>query len=228
MRPGIARPDSPPSSAPSFRGALLWILTPAPARSRPVENTWKTGDYSFTGRIKYWPCRRGVLPPSFWNPAVAERSARLPEQGLSLEFVHGYGGRSNTAPNLFYLANGNIVYYVAGVAIVYNKLTHEQHYFFGHDDDIACLAIHPNRTWVATGQVASTRECPMLCIWDSTVAKDRCVRCFSRACTISCPYRHSLPQRQALALPCRPSLSPPHPPKLAQTPPPVIPAARAW
>lgn len=89
------------------------------------------GDYTFSGRIKYWPCRRGVLPPSFWNPAVAERSARLPEQGLRLEFVHGYGGRVSTAPNLYYLANGSIVYYVAGVAVVYNKLTHEQHHFFG-------------------------------------------------------------------------------------------------
>lgn len=105
----------------------------APARNcvTPPSPSSPSGDYSFSGRIKYWPCRRGVLPPSFWNPAVAERSAKLPEQGLHLEFVHGYAGRTNTAPNLYYLANGNFVYYVAGVAIVYDKLTHEQHFFFG-------------------------------------------------------------------------------------------------
>lgn len=43
----------------------------------------------------------------------------------------------------------------------------------GHDDDIQCLAVHPNRTLVATGQVASTRACPMLCVWDTTIASDR-------------------------------------------------------
>lgn len=46
----------------------------------------------------------------------------------------------------------------------------------GHDDDIQCLAMHPNRTLVATGQVASTRSCPMLCVWDTTLTKDRCAR----------------------------------------------------
>lgn len=105
----------------------------------PASRLRLAGDYTFSGRIKYWPCRRGVLPPSFWNPAVAERSARLPEQGLALDFVHGYGGRQNTAPNLFYLANGSVVYYVAGVAVVYHWMTRKQYFYFGAPPELSAL-----------------------------------------------------------------------------------------
>jgi microtubule-associated protein-like 6 len=42
----------------------------------------------------------------------------------------------------------------------------------GHDDDITCLALHPSRSMVATGQVASaldgTANCPFLHVWDTT------------------------------------------------------------
>lgn len=41
----------------------------------------------------------------------------------------------------------------------------------GHDDDIVCLAMHPNRYVVATGQIASSLDNsyapPYLCIWDT-------------------------------------------------------------
>jgi hypothetical protein len=46
-----------------------------------------------------------------------------------------------------------MVYYSAAVGIVYNKETHSQKFFLGHTDDIMCLAIHPERHLVATGQV---------------------------------------------------------------------------
>ena len=62
-------------------------------------------------------------------------------------------GHNNVSPNLFYTANGDMVYYAAAVGIVYNKTTHSQKFFLGHTDDIMCLAIHPDRHLVATGQV---------------------------------------------------------------------------
>lgn len=41
----------------------------------------------------------------------------------------------------------------------------------GHDDDIRCLAIHPDRNIVATGQVASALDgsvdVPYVCVWDT-------------------------------------------------------------
>lgn len=61
------------------------------------------------------------------------------------------------SPNLFYTASGDMVYYTAAVGIVYNKTTHTQKFFLGHTDDIMCLAIHPDRNLVATGQVRLAR-----------------------------------------------------------------------
>ncbi len=58
------------------------------------------------GQILYPQCRRGVLPPSDWDPALARRSAQVPEPELKLEFVHGYDGFQGTSPNLFYNEDG--------------------------------------------------------------------------------------------------------------------------
>jgi WD40 repeat protein len=69
-----------------------------------------------------------------------------------------------TSPNIFYIRTGEIVYYAAAVGIVYNKATHTQRFFMGHDDDIQCLAVHPNRLWVATGQMGKD---PAVLVWDS-------------------------------------------------------------
>ena len=45
-------------------------------------------------------------------------------------------GLGNTAPNLFYTSAGDVVYYTAGVGIVYNDETNVQRFFLRHDDDI--------------------------------------------------------------------------------------------
>lgn len=51
------------------------------------------GSAQFNGKILYPPCRKPVFTPSHWDPAVAERSAELPDARLVLEFVYGYGAR---------------------------------------------------------------------------------------------------------------------------------------
>ena len=55
--------------------------------------------------------------------------------------------------NLFYLQNGEIVYHVAGVGVLYNREKHSQRFYVGHTDDILCLCIHPIKDIIATGQV---------------------------------------------------------------------------
>jgi len=121
------------------------------------------------GKILYPPCRTGVFPPSDWSPRLAERSGEKPGPGLKLEFVYGYAGLRNNASNLFYTKDGRVVYYTAGVGIVYDRSTHSQQFFKGHDDDVSCLAMHPERQLVASGQVAGlgeTGNCPYVCVWD--------------------------------------------------------------
>lgn len=67
-------------------------------------------------------------------------------------FVFSYRGY-DCRSNLFYTQTGEIVYHVAAVGVVYNRQQNTQRFYMGHDDDILCLAIHPLKDFVATGQV---------------------------------------------------------------------------
>ena len=52
----------------------------------------------FNGKIQYKQCRKPVYTPSDWDPALAERSAELPDARLILDFVYGYQGRGGSVP----------------------------------------------------------------------------------------------------------------------------------
>lgn len=56
-----------------------------------------------------------------------------------------------------------MVYHVAALGIVYNKKEHKQQYYSAHNDDILCLAIHPSKSLVATGQIGRD---PTIHVWD--------------------------------------------------------------
>uniref|UniRef100_A0A8C8RE05 EMAP like 6 n=1 Tax=Pelusios castaneus TaxID=367368 RepID=A0A8C8RE05_9SAUR len=92
---------------------------------------------------------------------MADRTA--PRCQLRLEWVYGYRGHQ-CRNNLYYTAGKEVVYFVAGVGVIYNTREHSQKFFLGHNDDIISLAIHPDKTLVATGQVGKD---PYICIWDS-------------------------------------------------------------
>jgi hypothetical protein len=156
----------------------------------------KRDDYAFNGRIKYFPCRKGVYAPTVWDPALAARSAKPPRAGLSLDFVYGYGGLTNTANNLFYNSADHVCYYTAAVAVVFDRHNHRQHFFHGHDDDIKCMALHPNMHWAATGQVTSTSGHPFACVWDTRVRPDGSVR--GRLAQLPFPGAVSVGRHEAL------------------------------
>lgn len=54
------------------------------------------------GKIQYPESKKGVFPPTSWDPALAERSAVAPEEHIELEWAYGYAGQYCTSPNLFY------------------------------------------------------------------------------------------------------------------------------
>ena len=56
------------------------------------------------------------------------------------------------------------MYYIASKAVVYNIEAHTQRFYTLHDDDILSMAVHPNRTIVATGDGGKK---PKICVWDS-------------------------------------------------------------
>ncbi|XP_032820802.2 echinoderm microtubule-associated protein-like 6 isoform X1 [Petromyzon marinus] len=95
--------------------------------------------------------------------ATSQRRERAPSSSLRLHFVHGYRGY-DCRNNLYYTQTGEVVHHVAAVGIVYNRQQHTQRFYLGHDDDILCLAIHPAKDYIATGQVGRDAA---VHVWDT-------------------------------------------------------------
>ncbi|XP_076058179.1 echinoderm microtubule-associated protein-like 2 isoform X3 [Oratosquilla oratoria] len=92
-----------------------------------------------------------------------------PGTKLKLEWVYGYRGR-DCRNNVYQLPTGEVVYFVAAVAVLYNVDEQMQRHYLGHTDDIKSMALHPNKLLVATGQTAGhdRRDArPHIRIWDS-------------------------------------------------------------
>ncbi|KAL7638173.1 UNVERIFIED_CONTAM: hypothetical protein RMT77_011798 [Armadillidium vulgare] len=93
--------------------------------------------------------------------------SKPPKGHLELEWVYGYRGR-DCRNNLYGLASGEVVYFAASVAVIYNPESNTQRHFTHHTDDIKCIAVHPDGKTVATGQVKGRESIlPHVCIWDS-------------------------------------------------------------
>jgi microtubule-associated protein-like 1/2 len=75
------------------------------------------------------------------------------KETLKLEWVYGYRGR-DCRNNLYQLPTGELVYFTAAVVVLYNVQDHMQRHYLGHTDDVKCLAVHPDKITIATGQVA--------------------------------------------------------------------------
>ncbi|XP_054988385.1 echinoderm microtubule-associated protein-like 1 isoform X2 [Sorex araneus] len=100
-----------------------------------------------------------------------EAKVELPAKRLKLEWVYGYRGR-DCRNNLYLLPTGETVYFIASVVVLYSVEEQLQRHYTGHNDDVKCLAIHPDRITIATGQVAGTSKDgkqlpPHVRIWDS-------------------------------------------------------------
>ncbi|KAF7649365.1 hypothetical protein LDENG_00142930 [Lucifuga dentata] len=95
----------------------------------------------------------------------------LPSEKLKLEWVYGYRGRDCRA-NIYLLPTGEIVYFIASVVILFNYEEQTQRHYLGHTDCVKCLAIHPDKIRIATGQTAGVDKDgralqPHVRIWDS-------------------------------------------------------------
>ena len=131
--------------------------------NRPAE------EYQFHGKILYPQCRKGVFTPSGWDGAAARRSCKPPDADMELTWVHGYA-RDCLANNLFYAADGTIVYFTAALGVVYDKEAHSQRFFTGHDDDVKCLTMSTGRNLCASGQVG---KYPYVCVWDPATCEEK-------------------------------------------------------
>nr|XP_053648407.1 echinoderm microtubule-associated protein-like CG42247 [Cherax quadricarinatus] len=60
----------------------------------------------------------------------------------------------DTQRNLWVLTSGELVYYVAAVVVLLDHTHNTQRHYTEHTEDIQCLALHPSRDLVASGQGA--------------------------------------------------------------------------
>uniref|UniRef100_A0A452VGQ6 EMAP like 2 n=1 Tax=Ursus maritimus TaxID=29073 RepID=A0A452VGQ6_URSMA len=112
-----------------------------------------------------------LIPDELAPTYSLDTRSELPSSRLKLDWVYGYRGRDCRA-NLYLLPTGEIVYFVASVAVLYSVEEQRQRHYLGHNDDIKCLAVHPDMVTIATGQVAGTTKegkplPPHVRVWDS-------------------------------------------------------------
>ncbi|XP_058655298.1 echinoderm microtubule-associated protein-like 2 isoform X3 [Onychostoma macrolepis] len=111
------------------------------------------------------------VPDQLRESYSLDHKVALPERKLKLQWVYGYRGR-DCRSNLYLLPTGEIVYFNASVVVLYNVEEQQQRHYLGHNDDVKCLAIHPDMVTIATGQVAGTSKDgkalqPHVRVWDS-------------------------------------------------------------
>ncbi|XP_072547988.1 echinoderm microtubule-associated protein-like 2 isoform X1 [Salminus brasiliensis] len=111
------------------------------------------------------------IPDQLRDGYSLDHKVVLPERKLKLQWVYGYRGR-DCRSNLYLLPTGEIVYFNASVVVLYNVEEQQQRHYLGHNDDVKCLAVHPDMVTIATGQVAGTSKdgkllAPHVRIWDS-------------------------------------------------------------
>ncbi|XP_040832507.1 echinoderm microtubule-associated protein-like 2 isoform X1 [Ochotona curzoniae] len=112
-----------------------------------------------------------LIPDQLAPTYSLDTRSELPPNRFKLDWVYGYRGRDCRA-NLYLLPTGEIVYFVASVAVLYSVEEQRQRHYLGHNDDIKCLAVHPDMVTIATGQVAGTTKegkplPPHVRVWDS-------------------------------------------------------------
>ena len=90
------------------------------------------------------------VPSSYTEPVDL---GEAPSASLELKFVYGYRGW-DCRNNVSYADSSNeILYHVGGVGIAFDSEKQTQILNTEHDDDILCLAVHPEGHTVATGEI---------------------------------------------------------------------------
>uniref|UniRef100_A0A671N8C5 Echinoderm microtubule-associated protein-like 1 n=1 Tax=Sinocyclocheilus anshuiensis TaxID=1608454 RepID=A0A671N8C5_9TELE len=148
--------------------------TVLPKKGGTLPSTSSSKKDSNEGYVKMYLKGRPItmyMPKDLVDTYCLEAKADLPPKKLKLDWVYGYRGR-DCRSNLYLLPTGETVYFIASVVVLYNVDEQLQRHYTGHTDDIKCLAVHPDKITIATGQVAGTSSdgkllAPHVRVWDS-------------------------------------------------------------
>ncbi|XP_076265445.1 doublecortin-domain-containing echinoderm-microtubule-associated protein isoform X2 [Rhynchophorus ferrugineus] len=122
----------------------------------PESEIVRTNDYTLLEVLKEEPVRVTIkgLRRTFYPPIHhAPVDNTPPEKKMLLEWVYGYRG-TDSRKNLWVLPTGELLYYVAAVAVMFDRDEETQRHYIGHTEDIQCMDLHPSREMVASGQRA--------------------------------------------------------------------------
>lgn len=102
-------------------------------------------------------------------PYDIDKLIKPPQVKLKLDWVNGYRGRDCRA-NVHYLPTGECVYFVSSIVVLYNIQDNTQRHYLGHTDNLKCIAVHPNKLMIASGQSPDYNERekrPIVRVWNS-------------------------------------------------------------
>ncbi|CAI5798178.1 echinoderm microtubule-associated protein-like 3 [Podarcis lilfordi] len=140
-------------------------LSPGPLSARRMHQEGRSTKMFLRGR----PITM-YIPSDFLN--YEELRMELPTEKLKLDWVYGYRGR-DCRSNLYVLTSGELVYFIACVVVLYHVQHRTQRHYLRHTDCVRCLAVHPDKVRVASGQMAGVDKDgkplqPSVHIWDSS------------------------------------------------------------
>lgn len=93
------------------------------------------------------------IPEKYQDDYDIDAEVEAPDVSSSLEWVYGYRGKDSRS-NLYSLPTGEVVYYVASIAVLYSPESQTQRHYRGHTDDIECITVHPQAPFCASGQAS--------------------------------------------------------------------------
>uniref|UniRef100_A0A672RFK9 Echinoderm microtubule-associated protein-like 2 n=1 Tax=Sinocyclocheilus grahami TaxID=75366 RepID=A0A672RFK9_SINGR len=166
-----------PTKGQSFIMALCLFMSTerlSTVKKEMADSRSRTTSSSNDGYVRMFIRGRPItmhIPDQLRESYSLDHKVALPERKLKLQWVYGYRGR-DCRSNLYLLPTGEIVYFNASVVVLYNVEEQQQRHYLGHNDDVKCLAIHPDMVTIATGQVAGTSKDgkalqPHARVWDS-------------------------------------------------------------
>jgi echinoderm microtubule-associated protein-like 1/2 len=106
------------------------VVRPTMGANPPSEYAMESSKEEPT-RVTIRGLRRTFYPPMHHAPV----DNSPPEKKLLLSWVHGYRG-IDSRRNLWVLPSGELLYYVAAVAILYDREEENQRHYTGHTEDI--------------------------------------------------------------------------------------------
>ncbi|MEJ1269934.1 echinoderm microtubule-associated protein-like 4 isoform X4 [Cricetulus griseus] len=157
------------------RNKLLKTVSTSKLISKVIKSADKHKDVIINQEGEYIKMFMRGRPITMFIPSNVDNyddiRTELPPEKLKLEWVYGYRGKDCRA-NVYLLPTGEIVYFIASIVVLFNYEERTQRHYLGHTDCVKCLAIHPDKIRIATGQIAGVDKDgrplqPHVRVWDS-------------------------------------------------------------